>query len=489
VPKKSTKSNTPKGLGVPQVAIYARISDDREGKEAGVKNQEKACRAFVQEKGWQVKEVYIDNDISASQSKKKREDYERLLIDLKAGVIDTIVVWAVDRLYRQPIQLEELLKILEKSPSIKIFALQGSILDLSTIDGRANARILVTLAKRETDLLKERIRFKHKELAEKGLSHGGLRAFGYKEDQIHADPKEAKIIREMYKMFLATENLSEIIRWLNNKRKIKTARGGTWSRKTVSTILSNKRYIGIRVHKDNEYPAVWEKIVDEKTFKAVQKILSDPDRKTVPKVTRRYLLTGLVYCGNCGHKMSNMTRGKALGSTSSYACRNDPAIRMRGCGGVRMVGAWVDTFVTKAALTYLSREKELLKDLAGNNNEQQLRRHTELLEELEASRNRMNVIQDMFLDGKTTQSEYERARKKLGTKHELLEKEIDLLEASRSPKVIFEGEDIDAIWEKRSIEERRAILKVIIQEVKIHKSKNHGSNLPQWDRIEIIWRK
>jgi chromosome segregation ATPase len=154
-----------------------------------------------------------------------------------------------------------------------------------------------------------------------------------------------------------------------------------------------------------------------------------------------------------------------------------------------MVGAWVDTFVTKAALTYLSREKELLKDLAGSNNEQQLRRHTELLEELEASRNRMNVIQDMFLDGKTTQSEYERARKKLGTKHELLEKEIDLLEASRSPKVIFEGEDIDAIWEKRSIEERRAILKVIIQEVKIHKSKNHGSNLPQWDRIEIIWRK
>jgi hypothetical protein len=85
--KKSTKSNTPKGLGVPQVAIYARISDDREGKEAGVKNQEKACRAYVQEKGWQVKEVYIDNDISASQSKKKREDYERLLIDLKAGVI------------------------------------------------------------------------------------------------------------------------------------------------------------------------------------------------------------------------------------------------------------------------------------------------------------------------------------------------------------------------------------------------------------------
>ena len=487
--KTSNKANSPKVVGLPQVAIYARISDDREGKESGVKNQEKACRTFVQEKGWPVKGVYIDNDISASQNKKKREDYERLLTDLKAGVIDTIVIWAVDRLYRQPSQLEELLKILENRPSIKIFALQGSVLDLSTIDGRVQARILVTLAKRETELLRERIRFKHKELAEKGQNHGGLRAFGYKEDQIHIDTKEAEIIRQMYKMFLATENLSEIIRWLNDKRKIKTARGGTWSRKTVSSILSNKRYIGIRVHKQDEYPAVWEKIVDEKTFKAVQKILSDPERKTVPAVTRKYLLTGLVYCGNCGHKMTNMTRGKALGSTSSYACRNDPAIRMRGCGGVRMVGGWVDTFVTQASLTYLAREKELLKDLAGANSEQQFKRHTELLEELEASKIRMNVIQDMYIEGKTTQAEYERARKKLGAKHDLFAKEIDLLEANRSPQVIFDGENLEAIWEKRSIEERRAILKVIIQEVKIHKSKNHGSNLPQWDRIEIIWRK
>ena len=101
----------------------------------------------------------------------------------------------------------------------------------------------------------------------------------------------------------------------------------------------------------------------------------------------------------------------------------------------------------------------------------------------------MNVIQDMYIEGKTTQAEYERARKKLGAKHDLFAKEIDLLEANRSPQVIFDGENLEAIWEKRSIEERRAILKVIIQEVKIHKSKNHGSNLPQWDRIEIIWRK
>jgi hypothetical protein len=153
-----------------------------------------------------------------------------------------------------------------------------------------------------------------------------------------------------------------------------------------------------------------------------------------------------------------------------------------------MVGNWVDSFVTKAALTYLSKEKKLLKDLAGDNKEQ-LKLHTSLLEDLEASTQRLYSIQDMYLEGKTSQAEYERARKKLGAKHQELQREIDLLEAKRSPKVVFESENIERVWEEKTIEEKRAILRVIIQEIRIKKATNLGSNLPDWNRIEIIWRK
>lgn len=237
------------------VGIYCRISDDREGRGEGVDRQQEACKTLIKNRKWRLVDVYTDNDISATQTKKPRPSYLRLMEDLRSGRINTVVVWAIDRLYRRPIELEDLLDLIDVQPDITVTAVQGSNLRLETSDGQVMARVMVALAKRETDLLKARIRSKHEDLANLGKPHGGARAFGYNSGQLTINQEEAEIVRKMVKMFLASQNSSEIVRWLH-KNGIKTARGGEWGRKAVTDLLRNPRHAGYRSHKGTLTKAV-----------------------------------------------------------------------------------------------------------------------------------------------------------------------------------------------------------------------------------------
>src|SRR5437868_481387 len=93
-------------------AIYARISSDRDGTQLGVTRQVEDCRSLAQRRGWTVAEVYVDDDVSA-YSGRIRPEYRRLLSDLKAGSRDAVVVWHLDRLHRQPKELEEFFEVCE----------------------------------------------------------------------------------------------------------------------------------------------------------------------------------------------------------------------------------------------------------------------------------------------------------------------------------------------------------------------------------------
>ncbi|MDX2913783.1 recombinase family protein [Streptomyces griseiscabiei] len=77
----------------PPGEIRIRISDDRERAGLGVKRQERDCRALIAQLGWTVVEVYNDNDMSATDRRKKRKGYHRMLADMQSGHIDAVVAW------------------------------------------------------------------------------------------------------------------------------------------------------------------------------------------------------------------------------------------------------------------------------------------------------------------------------------------------------------------------------------------------------------
>ncbi|MGO1920128.1 MAG: recombinase family protein, partial [Microbacterium sp.] len=108
--------------GVEQVVVYLRISEDRTGAEAGVDRQRQDCLEMCARLGISDPAVFMDNDISA-YSGKKRPGYLELLERVKLGP-SRIVAWHVDRLYRRPRELEDLIDLVETHP-IRIETVKG----------------------------------------------------------------------------------------------------------------------------------------------------------------------------------------------------------------------------------------------------------------------------------------------------------------------------------------------------------------------------
>src|SRR3954449_7948845 len=129
----------PKGRPV-RAAIYARISMDREGSGLGVERQRDDCAELARSRGWNVVEVFADNDISA-YSGRRRPGYESLLEFMRAKRCDAVVAWHVDRLHRSPTELEEFISVSEAA-AISTVTVKAGELDLATAAGRMVARML-----------------------------------------------------------------------------------------------------------------------------------------------------------------------------------------------------------------------------------------------------------------------------------------------------------------------------------------------------------
>ena len=229
--------------------VYLRISEDRTGQEAGVERQREDCLLLADRLGIGVAEVFMDNDISA-YGDKKRPDYLALLEPVRTGP-SRIVVWHVDRLYRKPRELEDLIDLVETHP-IRIESVMGGAFDLSTHEGRLMARQLVSMAAYESGHKADRIRWANRQKAERGDWHGAPR-FGYGPGGVLI-PSEASTVREMADRFLAGQSLYSIMRWLNEEsghlpplaKSGETL--GVWHATTVRSILTAARISGQRAY-------------------------------------------------------------------------------------------------------------------------------------------------------------------------------------------------------------------------------------------------
>ena len=326
-----------------RAAIYARISSDRDGSQLGVGRQVEDCERLVTRQGWEVAERYVDDDVSA-YSGKPRPSYRRMLDDLRGGFLDAVVVWDLDRLHRQPRELEEFFDLCKAAGVSKLASVSGDV-DLSTHDGQFLARILGAVAAKESDDKSRRIRRKKEADAQAGkLAGGGSRPFGYEDDKLTVRESEALVIRECAAKLLAGEALRSICSGLND-RGIPTSPGGQWQPQTLSRMLRSARISGQREHKGEIVAqAEWPAIITPAETTRIRALLSDPERRT-NKVARRYLLVRLLRCGHCGETL--VSRPKQ-GGARAYQCVKGPGFS--GCGRLSVMADPLEQFVVEAVL-------------------------------------------------------------------------------------------------------------------------------------------
>jgi DNA invertase Pin-like site-specific DNA recombinase len=307
-----------------RAGIYARISDDREGAGLGVARQEEDGRELCVRLGWDVAEVYTDNDLSAYKGR-RRPGYERLLADLAAGAINAVVAWHPDRLHRSPVELEHFITVVETAKA-KVATVTAGTYDLSTPSGRMVARTLGNAARYESEHKAERIRRKHREIAEAGRRPGGgNRQFGYTADGTELVADEADLIRQAARRVLDGETVRGVCAdW--NRRGVPTVTGRSWTQHVLRRILTAPSTAGQREHNGTTYTGTWPPILDLTTHKRLRLLLLDPARRT-NGTARRYLLAGFLVCGRCGARMVARPRAD---KQRAYVCASGPGFH--GCG-------------------------------------------------------------------------------------------------------------------------------------------------------------
>ncbi|MGH3556428.1 recombinase family protein [Mycobacterium sp.] len=302
-----------------RAAIYVRISLDSTGEHLGVQRQEQDARAICAERGWQAVGLYSDNSISASDARKRRPGYEALRRDYDAGLFDALVCYDLDRLTRQPRQLEDWIDAAE-GRGLALVTTNGEA-DLTTDAGRLFARIKAAVARSEIERKSARHKSALRQHAGLGKVPHGPALYGYTTtgDTV---PDEADVVRRIFKAFDGGESLRSLARSLTADG-VPTRSGRPWNTRTIRDMLTNPRYAGWAVyHREiatddngNRVRGQWEPLVSIEMFDVVQARLSDPSRKTNRVGTdRRYLGSGLFVCDTCGEPVQTLNGGK-------YVCR------------------------------------------------------------------------------------------------------------------------------------------------------------------------
>lgn len=401
--------------------VYARISSD-EGTAKGVARQIEDCTAEAVRRGWPLGEVFTDNDVSATRTK-KRPAYERMLHAISNGSIDAVIVFDVDRLTRTPAELERFIDIAD-SRGLALASIGGEV-DLATPQGRLTARIKGSVARHEVDQMSRRLKRKFQENAKAGKSHGVM-PFGYRREPILDEngraigsrdvivPAEAEVIRELYARAIAGDTLRYLAKYLNEKG-FTTRQGNPFIGNVVGSMLRKPRYAGHRTHaKQIIGKGDWEPIISQDTYDQAMAILTAPGRRHQRGMEPKHLLSGIAICGRCGGSMRpNMPGPRPDGSQRKPAYSCPDCMRL-----TRQMGP-VDATVEAVMVRRLSRP-DMLVHLS-----EQPDSLAAAVSARDATLARMDTAADDYADGTITARQMARMNERL--KASLAEAEAQVL--------------------------------------------------------------
>lgn len=239
--------------------------------------------------------------------------------EFEAGRFDALICWDLDRLTRQPRQLEDWIDAAEER-GLAVVTANGEA-DLSTDGGRMYARIKASVARSEVERKAVRQRRANEQRATQGKPHATHRVFGWEPDGMTLRAEEAAVLADMHERILAGGTIRSIVRHLNGLGVL-TARGKAWTHDSVRKALLRERNAGILIRNGVEQPnSQIQPAVPRETWEAVRGVLGDSARHTSKgRTSERWWLAGVLEC-SCGSPMgSKQVRGRGS-VTPSYVCR------------------------------------------------------------------------------------------------------------------------------------------------------------------------
>src|SRR5436190_762645 len=290
-------------------AIYTRKSSE-EGLEQEFNSlhaQREACEAYIrsqQHEGWVwASRRYDDGGFSGGNL--DRPALQQLLTDIRAGRINIVVVYKVDRLIRSLADFARLVEIFDEQ-GVSFFLVTQQFNTTSSM-GRLTLNVLLSFAQFEHEVTGERIRDKIAASKKQGMWMGGIVPLGYDASArtLVINPAEAETVRHIFALYRelgGVRRVKEEADRLGLSTKRSTMAGGIerggkpFSRGHLYTLLSNPIYIGEIAHKGQLYPGQHPALINADTWAAVRDQLAANarDHRRKAHATEPSLLAGLL---------------------------------------------------------------------------------------------------------------------------------------------------------------------------------------------------
>lgn len=325
--------------GKKRVAAYCRVSTDSEEQL----NSYEAQKSYYTQKiadspDWEMAGIYADEGISGT-SMKKRTEFKKMITACKRGRIDLIITKSLSRFARNTVDCLETVRLL-KANGIGVYFEKENINTLTE-----SSEFLITLfsgfAQAESESLSKNVAWGWRKSAEAGNVYFQYkRMLGYRkgtDGQPEIVPEEAKIIRRIYRRYLAGCSLGQIKQELEQDNIPTAQKVERWSSAVIHNILTNEKYMGDALlqktyitdciskkvkknmgerpmyYVENNHPA----IIPRETFDQVQKemtrrsskrkVLQKSGKTELGKYSGKYALTELLVCGECGSPYKRVT--------------------------------------------------------------------------------------------------------------------------------------------------------------------------------------
>lgn len=299
-----------------RAAVYTRKSSE-EGLDQEFNSldaQREACEAYItsqKSEGWSLVRTRYD-DGGWSDGNIERPALQELLADVRAGRIDIIVVYKVDRLSRSLSDFAQMVDLFDRHEVSFVSVTQA--FNTTTSMGRLTLNVLLSFAQFEREVTGERIRDKIAASKTKGMWMGGFVPLGFdaKDRALVINEEEAETVRHIFRRYLELGSVyalhaeleSDGIRTKTRKSRAGSIRGGlVFGRGNLTQLLKNRIYLGEIVHKDKSYPGLHTPIIEQEMFDEVQGKLEGNSRGRRERAIARAPLTGLLF-DSLGNRMA-----------------------------------------------------------------------------------------------------------------------------------------------------------------------------------------
>ena len=291
--------------------------------------QRQACREFAEKMGWVVGAEYEEKGVSASKVSAEKRD---AIIDLKEaarkGEFQVLLVFMFDRLGRIDDETPFVLEWFVKN-GIEVWSVNEGEQKIEQHVDKLMNYIRFWQAAGESEKTSIRTKTRLAQIVQEGCFRGGGVPFGYRLEkqgrvnkgnhevnEILIDEEEAAVVRLIFDLYISKGYGSQRIATYLRKQGILNRKGDSFANCTIHHMLGNKSYIGVLKSGETVseiFPHL--QIIDPRTYEAAQSLLLQRsaayrDRRVPLNTTGRSLLSGNVFCGHCGSRLTVTTNGK-----------------------------------------------------------------------------------------------------------------------------------------------------------------------------------